>query len=66
MRSSRPAALQSNRFEKLRGGRAGQYSIRVSDEWRLQPYKLSKGVCPAVRSCLDKLSTNGFNFEMCY
>ncbi len=29
------AALQSNRFEKLRGDRAGQYSIRVSDQWRL-------------------------------
>lgn len=29
------AALHSNRFEKLRGDRAGQYSIRVSDQWRL-------------------------------
>ena len=26
---------QSNRLEKLRGGRAGQYSIRINDQWRI-------------------------------
>lgn len=25
----------SNRLEKLRGGRDGQYSVRVNDQWRL-------------------------------
>jgi toxin HigB-1 len=25
----------SNRLEKLRGGRAGQYSIRINDQWRI-------------------------------
>ena len=24
-----------NRLEKLKGGRAGQYSIRVNDQWRV-------------------------------
>jgi proteic killer suppression protein len=24
-----------NRLEKLRGGRAGQFSIRVNDQWRI-------------------------------
>jgi proteic killer suppression protein len=24
-----------NRLEKLKGGRAGQYSIRVNDQWRI-------------------------------
>jgi proteic killer suppression protein len=24
-----------NRFEKLRGDRAGQYSIRINDQWRV-------------------------------
>ncbi len=24
-----------NRFEKLRGARAGQFSIRVNDQWRV-------------------------------
>lgn len=24
-----------NRFEKLRGNRAGQYSIRINDQWRV-------------------------------
>ena len=24
-----------NRLEKLRGGRAGQYSIRINDQWRV-------------------------------
>lgn len=25
----------ANRLEKLRGGRAGQYSIRINDPWRV-------------------------------
>lgn len=25
----------ANRLEKLRGNRAGQYSIRINDQWRL-------------------------------
>jgi proteic killer suppression protein len=25
----------SNRLEKLRGDRAGQYSIRINDQWRI-------------------------------
>ena len=25
----------SNRLEKLRGGRSGQYSIRINDQWRI-------------------------------
>jgi len=25
----------ANRLEKLSGGRAGQYSIRVNDQWRI-------------------------------
>ena len=25
----------SNRLEKLRGNRAGQYSIRINDQWRI-------------------------------
>jgi proteic killer suppression protein len=29
------AALPGNRFEALRGDRAGQYSIRISDQWRI-------------------------------
>ena len=29
------AALPGNRFEKLRGDREGQYSIRVNDQWRI-------------------------------
>jgi proteic killer suppression protein len=28
-------ALPSNRFEALGGDRAGQYSIRINDQWRL-------------------------------
>lgn len=28
-------ALPGNRLEALRGGRAGQYSIRVNDQWRI-------------------------------
>lgn len=27
--------LPSNRFEALSGGRSGQYSIRVNDQWRI-------------------------------
>ena len=27
--------LPSNRLEALRGNRAGQYSIRINDQWRL-------------------------------
>lgn len=27
--------LPGNRLEKLRGDRAGQYSIRVNDQWRI-------------------------------
>lgn len=29
------AALPSNRLETLKGDRAGQYSIRVNQQWRL-------------------------------
>jgi proteic killer suppression protein len=29
------AALPRNRFEALRGGRKGQYSIRINDQWRI-------------------------------
>jgi len=25
----------SNRLEKLKGGRAGQHSIRINDQWRI-------------------------------
>ncbi len=25
----------ANRLEKLRGNRAGQYSIRINDQWRI-------------------------------
>ena len=25
----------ANRLEKLTGGRAGQYSIRINDQWRI-------------------------------
>ena len=28
-------ALPSNRFEALKGNRAGQYSIRINQQWRL-------------------------------
>jgi proteic killer suppression protein len=28
-------ALRSNRFEALKGDRAGQYSVRINDQWRL-------------------------------
>ncbi len=29
------SALPSNRLEALRGDRAGQYSIRINDQWRI-------------------------------
>ena len=29
------AALPGNRLERLRGDRAGQYSIRINDQWRI-------------------------------
>lgn len=29
------AALPGNRLEALKGNRAGQYSIRINDQWRL-------------------------------
>ena len=29
------AALPSNRLERLRGDRAGQYSIRINAQWRI-------------------------------
>lgn len=29
------AALPGNRFEALRGDRAGQFSIRINDQWRI-------------------------------
>ena len=29
------AALRSNRFEALSGDRAGRFSIRINDQWRL-------------------------------
>jgi proteic killer suppression protein len=29
------AALNSNRFEALKGNRKGQYSIRINAQWRL-------------------------------
>jgi proteic killer suppression protein len=29
------AALPGNRFEGLRGGRKGQFSIRINDQWRI-------------------------------
>ncbi|MGQ0446678.1 MAG: type II toxin-antitoxin system RelE/ParE family toxin [Beijerinckiaceae bacterium] len=28
-------ALPGNRLESLKGGRAGQYSIRINDQWRI-------------------------------
>jgi proteic killer suppression protein len=29
------AAIGGNRLESLRGDRAGQYSIRINDQWRI-------------------------------
>ena len=34
-RSEDLTALPSNRFEALGGDRAGQFSIRINDQWRL-------------------------------
>jgi proteic killer suppression protein len=28
-------ALRSNRLEALKGGRAGQFSIRINQQWRI-------------------------------
>jgi proteic killer suppression protein len=28
-------AIRGNRLESLRGGRAGQHSIRINDQWRI-------------------------------
>ena len=28
-------AVPGNKFEKLKGNRAGQYSIRINDQWRI-------------------------------
>ena len=29
------AAIRGNRLEALKGNRAGQYSIRINDQWRI-------------------------------
>jgi len=29
------SSLPGNRLERLRGDRAGQYSIRINDQWRI-------------------------------
>jgi toxin HigB-1 len=29
------AGLPGNRFERLKGDRAGQFSIRINDQWRI-------------------------------
>lgn len=29
------SALKGNRFEKLKGDRAGYFSIRINDQWRI-------------------------------
>jgi proteic killer suppression protein len=29
------SALPGNRFERLKGDRKGQYSIRINDQWRI-------------------------------
>jgi toxin HigB-1 len=29
------SSLPGNRFESLKGDRAGQYSIRINDQWRI-------------------------------
>jgi hypothetical protein len=33
--SGEPAAMGGNRLEALEGDRAGQYSIRINDQWRI-------------------------------
>lgn len=35
-------ALRSNRLEALKGDRAGQYSVRINDQWRIC-FKWPKG-----------------------
>jgi proteic killer suppression protein len=39
----------ANRLEKLVGSRAGQYSIRINDQWRI---------------CFDWLEDNAYNVEI--
>jgi len=39
----------ANRLEKLSGNRAGQYSIRINDQWRI---------------CFDWRGSNAFNVEI--
>jgi proteic killer suppression protein len=41
--------LPGNRLEKLKGDRAGQYSIRINDQWRV---------------CLDWINENAENVEI--
>lgn len=41
---------QSNRLEKLRGNREGQYSIRVNQQWRI---------------CFNFENGNAYNVEFC-
>lgn len=35
----------ANRLEKLRGDRAGQYSIRINDQWRIRFEWQEKDAC---------------------
>ena len=42
-------ALPSNRFEALGGGRAGQYSIRINQQWRV---------------CFEWKDTHAYNVEI--
>jgi len=42
-------SLPSNRFEALSGNRAGQYSIRVNQQWRI---------------CFEWKDTDAYNVEM--
>ncbi len=39
------AALPSNRLEMLRGDRAGQYSIRINEQWRVCFHWTDEGPC---------------------
>jgi len=39
----------ANRLEKLSGNRAGQYSVRINDQWRI---------------CFEWKSTDAFNVEI--
>jgi proteic killer suppression protein len=45
------AAIQSNRLEKLRGDRAGQYSIRINDQWRICFHWSDEGKAEDVEIC---------------